>query len=182
MSKGRKKKSLHDLGRDENILDSDHELLHKEIIDGSDRSAAIIAASMLEIALRKAVNSHFRPLTEDEYRKIFYDESAPLGSLGSLSRVSYALGISDLENYKRLNSIRKIRNAFAHSIKPILFSNEIVKKEMSVFPKQAKVSKEKIEELGFDFSKVSHEKSLYLATCFLMAIALEDYAVSKREN
>jgi DNA-binding MltR family transcriptional regulator len=81
-----------------------------------DRTIALVAAAHIERRLRKAITTHFKVDTDDpEFNSVFENEHAPLGDISSKTRVALALGIVSRQDYNDLDTIRRIRNAFAHT-------------------------------------------------------------------
>ncbi len=93
-----------------------------------DRTAAITGASFLEYALRKAICMHFKADHSDpEFNYIFENGEAPYRELAGRSRLAKALGIISKEEFLTLETIRHIRNGFAHTMAAIDFDTpEIV--------------------------------------------------------
>ena len=84
--------------------------------DFSDRAAALVATQNLELTLRAAVASRFRPLSPNEERSLFSGEvDAPLSNFAALTNVGYALEIYGPHFRDDLILIKNIRNAFAHA-------------------------------------------------------------------
>jgi DNA-binding MltR family transcriptional regulator len=83
------------------------EHFHKE----SDRSAAIVLASFLEVCLEKYLMSFM--IDDSQVQKIF-DDHGPLSSLSACIDCAYAFGLIDVKTKQDLTFIRKIRNHFAH--------------------------------------------------------------------
>jgi hypothetical protein len=83
----------------------------------ADRSAALICGVILDQALQEAISTHFVPLGTVEKTKLFdgdHEREAILGSYYSRIYVGYALRIFGARTLQDLNTIRSIRNAFAH--------------------------------------------------------------------
>ena len=72
-----------------------------------------------------------------------------------------------------LNSIRRIRNVFAHTVKPLDFTYDLIADEVDLLPNsklsEVKIAKEILE-------KISPQRNRYVALCFSVAIVLEDHA------
>lgn len=90
-----------------------------------DRAAAIIEVTSLEAALENAIKTKLIPLNKDDYRELFAPEG-PLGTFATKIKLAYALGLYGKHTRKDLDIIRWIRNAFAHSRKPLWFHTEVV--------------------------------------------------------
>lgn len=93
---------------------------------GNDRSTAILGASMVEENLKRAILAKLRPLTNDEKDRLF-GPSTPLGSLSAKIKIGYALSLYDRATQQDLDTIREIRNAFAHDLKPLTFATPEIK-------------------------------------------------------
>jgi hypothetical protein len=93
-----------------------------------DRTAATSAAALIEDALRRAITSHLRRgVSHEELKQLFEEPSAPLGSLGAKILMAQCLEIIRFEEKRDLDTIRIIRNAFAHSTLHLQFDNDPVK-------------------------------------------------------
>ncbi len=73
-------------------------------------AVAAILDSQLELCLKQAM----LPMPKKLYAQLF-DPMRALGSFASKITMAYALGIVTRDIYNRLENVRKIRNAFAHS-------------------------------------------------------------------
>lgn len=104
------------------------DILH-ELDNQSDRGAALIAASMLDITLRWLIQCRLATFP-DCAKILFLDEGAPMGSFASRIKMARALGCIGQLSYDHLTSIRLIRNQFAHSPLKIDFTNEAISDEI----------------------------------------------------
>jgi hypothetical protein len=95
----------------------------------SDRTTAIVGASFLERALETAIVTKFVHYLGNEERLDLFDgdRGAPLGSFSARIRIAYALGVYGPKTRDHLNSIRAIRNAFAHSPRVLTFDTAQVR-------------------------------------------------------
>jgi DNA-binding MltR family transcriptional regulator len=92
-----------------------------------DRTAAITAASFVEYALQKAIITHLKKdITESELKQLFDSPQSPLSSLSSKTIVGQSLGVIQEDERQDLDTIRAIRNAFAHSMTHIEFKDSEV--------------------------------------------------------
>jgi DNA-binding MltR family transcriptional regulator len=82
----------------------------------ADYAIAMIGAELLNGALEAALHGRFRKLDEKtEVPELFsYEQNGPLADLGSRIKVAYAMNLFGPETRDDLNSIRRIRNLFAH--------------------------------------------------------------------
>lgn len=134
MSKGKKKPSLYDLSH-EHLNPSDVEDFHKEILHGTDRSIALVGAALVDSALLRVLTIHFVEMDEKHFNAMFFKEGAPLASFSSRIRMGHALGVYDDHLMGILDIIRRVRNAFAHSLRPIDFNHPLVIEECEGLPK-----------------------------------------------
>src|SRR5881398_134541 len=75
---------------------------------------ALVAAAVLEDELLLALLTKMRPLNKALYDRLF-EGYGPLRSFAAKIDLSYALKIVNRQQYDDLNTVRKIRNQFAHS-------------------------------------------------------------------
>jgi len=127
-SRGRKKATLYDLSRQS--LRPDHRAAYiKELLGESDRAAALVAAAEIESYLAHLLMFKFTQLSKEERDEMFFGRNGPLAEFGDRINVAYGLGAIDAGERDDLHSIRRIRNAFAHSVIPLTFENELIAKE-----------------------------------------------------
>jgi DNA-binding MltR family transcriptional regulator len=98
-----------------------------EIRSQSDRGATILAASVISTFLEKAILTKLTPTSNRRRVKLFRG-FGPLSTLSSRIEIAYSLGLFDEDYYGRLNAIKDIRNEFAHSIVPLTFQSENIRK------------------------------------------------------
>jgi DNA-binding MltR family transcriptional regulator len=92
----------------------------------NDRGAAILASTLLETGLRSALAARICIHSAD--RIAIFDNNGPLSTLDSCIILARALHIVGEKTYHNLNTIKHIRNTFAHAAAPVSFSNpEIIK-------------------------------------------------------
>lgn len=87
-----------------------------------DRSAAISAGALVELALEKAIKHRLRRMSKADQSALF-DGTAPLATFSAKCRMGFALGIYGKEVRHDLEAINAIRNVFAHSVTRITFRN-----------------------------------------------------------
>jgi hypothetical protein len=83
-----------------------------EIQSGSDRAAAIVAAACVEDQLGEAL----RVVMEKDETVIrdMFRSSGPLGSFSAKISLGYLLGLYEKDMKKEIDTIKEIRNVFAH--------------------------------------------------------------------
>jgi hypothetical protein len=104
------------------------DLRWRQTSSSSDRTLAIVAASILENSLQTAILAKFIPLgTKDQSMLFDGNRNGPLATFATKIRLAFALGIIGTMTREDIERIRIIRNAFAHSMSDIHFSSpEIV--------------------------------------------------------
>lgn len=86
-----------------------------ETIDNeSDRGMVLILSGFLEEALKKMLVGFFQE--KANVHVLFESGNSPLGSFSSRIHLCHALGILNDEELSKLNTIRGIRNDFAHEV------------------------------------------------------------------
>ena len=97
----------------------------EEIRGTHDRAAAIVAAALLEGQLTKAIMSS---TVEDKtiWAEMFRS-SGPLGSFSSKINLGFMLSIYSKKAHKELNTIKEIRNEFAHRMETKNFADQRVR-------------------------------------------------------
>lgn len=92
----------------------------EELQKGTDRAVAILGALYAHDAINSLLLTHMvrrdEPTIKDLTRR-----DGTLYSFGSATMLAYALGLIDEKTRERLDIIRKVRNAFAHAMRPISF-------------------------------------------------------------
>jgi mannitol operon repressor len=86
----------------------------------TDRGAALVGAALLDSRIERILLSHFAD--EKIAHELLSGGNAPLGSCSARLKLAYALGlITDIE-FKECDTIRKIRNEFAHEVHGLSFA------------------------------------------------------------
>jgi DNA-binding MltR family transcriptional regulator len=118
--------SLSALSREMPTGDEMADLIHGiERLDA--RAAALILSAFVDNLLEKAIVLNFVPLGTAHFDGIFRKSGAPLSDFSGKIAIAFALGILDAEHRSQADRIRSIRNAFAHTVKPIDFHNPTIK-------------------------------------------------------
>lgn len=80
----------------------------------TDRGRALIAASLIEEMLAEVLQAFL--LDNNATKNLFNAPNAPFSTLSAKASGSRALGLISSEEFRDIELIRKIRNAFAHSV------------------------------------------------------------------
>lgn len=94
-----------------------------------DRSAALVASTLLEHSLEEAISSRLAPMPPEQLEALFQGDQEREGVFQSFYAkiwMAYALGVFGPETLSDLNSIRAIRNLFAHSPLTVTFGTKEV--------------------------------------------------------
>ena len=120
------------MGRDPSAIDTlkkfysdrlavvSEEELVADLESANDRSVVITLTALAEDAVEWAIGKRLRGLTRNEYTSAF-DGDGPYSTLARKIIVGYAMGIFDSKLRDQLNDLRSIRNACAHTKRPISF-------------------------------------------------------------
>ena len=114
---------------DAGVLDfnmSDAMTVFRKLVEETDTGIAIVSAAYIDDCLKNLFSLHI----DKSSRKIFdeiFDFNGPLGTLSSRINLAFGLSFISKETHQSLNSIRKIRNEFAHSPYGVSFNTEEIK-------------------------------------------------------
>lgn len=162
-SKGKKKASLLDLSKSD--LNSGREAIEAHLVElfqHGDRACALVAAASLDMSLKRLLSASFVPLSPEEENSIFFGPHAVLSGLSNKIAIAGAIGLILDEEQHDLTKIRQIRNAFAHAVNPMSFTDEPVHKEcktLAMFDTGYAIKKEECSPRDFFISSTMH---LYL--------------------
>ncbi len=96
-------------------------------IDGaSDRAAAIIAGSLVEIRLTAAIKMHLK-VSNEKIESNLFRPSGPLGSFSNKIDLAFLMGIISERAHKEISTIKDIRNKFAHYLDIVDFESQHIK-------------------------------------------------------
>lgn len=84
------------------------------------------------------------------------EHHGPLSSFAAKAKVAYALGLIDKQTKEDLDYIRKIRNKFAHSVKPISFQDRPIREYCNKLS-TAKRNKDKTQRLTSIYNQAIQE-------------------------
>ena len=128
-SKGRQRQTLRDYTRDL-PSEKDRVRFREAMNSPSDLDSAIIQAIEVEYVLESFIIS--RLYRQDKATiDILCQDNGALGTFFAKIGIGYAMGLFNTETMEYLNTIRRIRNAFAHSRKEISFSTPLIRLELA---------------------------------------------------
>ncbi|MEX1231864.1 MAG: hypothetical protein WEB58_16585 [Planctomycetaceae bacterium] len=93
----------------------------------SDRGVALIAAAFLDTALRSLLEASLAG-GQTVADKLFNSPNAPLGTFSSRIAMAYGLGHIGPHYFNALESVREIRNVFAHFRRALTFEDPEIRK------------------------------------------------------
>jgi mannitol operon repressor len=80
----------------------------------TDRGRSLVVASLIDEMLEEILRGFF--LDNSATKKLFDEPNAPLSTLSAKASAARALGLISKEEFSDIDLVRKIRNAFAHSV------------------------------------------------------------------
>ncbi len=113
------------------ILNPSHRNTIGEIIEQSDRAAAILAVSFLDERLATLLQAWLAD--EPKIISKVFGGSGPLASFSSRIDMGLLLGVLEPWRHRELHLIRKIRNDFTHSSEPITFDTARIRDQCENF-------------------------------------------------
>jgi DNA-binding MltR family transcriptional regulator len=146
------------------------EPLFQELDESSDRSAAIVGAATIDRLLEDAILASF-PQIDEETTATLTGIGGPLDSLFAKIHLGYALGLYPRSYLLELESIRKIRNCFAHSPTNITFDTEQIADECR-----------QLKEMEY-INDQRGNRQRYISACrIMMVFILTQELISKSER
>lgn len=131
MSRGRVKPSLTTLSR-EALNPADRSKFWAELIAQNPRASAMLGAALIDRALVIFLLTKMRAFTQTEVNKLFFEDGAILGTLAARVELAYALELITLAEKDILRALRKIRNSFAHTLRPIDFDHPLITEQCAI--------------------------------------------------
>ena len=93
-----------------------------ELQNVSDRVVAISCAAWLDDTLGSVLAAHLVRMGQQWLDRVFDSPTAPLGNFSSKIVIGYAMGLFGPRTRADLEIIRAVRNTFAHTPGPVLFT------------------------------------------------------------
>lgn len=133
-----------------------------------DRAAAIILAAQVESALRAVILSRMVPFSEKDEADLF-GPPGPLCTFSGKIKIAFGLGAYGPDTRVDLETIREIRNAFAHARKPIKFETPEIAEKCAKLRAPDWISPDDVNETPWP---PTNPRSRYLAAIKLLWIRL----------
>lgn len=112
---------VEDLVRDDRVFGGINQLMGT-LKDLDERGLILVLAAFAEDSLGELLKAFMLPNKASE--KLIQGFNAPLGTFSSRIQAAYALGLVTTEQFEDLEHLRKIRNEFSHTWKPLSFADE----------------------------------------------------------
>lgn len=108
----------------------DQERFRNAMNDPSDIVTAIVQAIEVEYTLEQLIIERLE--RQDDYTiDLLSKENGALATFFSKIGLAYAMGLIDADEMECVNTVRRIRNAFAHARKTVTFATPLVRREMA---------------------------------------------------
>jgi hypothetical protein len=132
-----------------------------EMSQASDRALAIGCVAMVEDVLKTDIIRHMDHLDKNDVEKLF-GVNAPLSTFSSKIMIAYAMKIFGKEIRSDLNTVREIRNIFAHSILGLTFDTKEIEKacQILIYPK-----KSRIDTMRAPYPFGGFSRTMFFLTC-----------------
>ena len=108
-------------------LASEWQHVIEELQHESDRGVALLGAAYLDTALKSLLEASFAG-GKTVIDKLLNNPNAPLGTFSSRIAIAYGLGHIGVNYFQTLESIREIRNYFAHFRRRLSFEDPEIRK------------------------------------------------------
>lgn len=99
----------------------------KDLLNDNDQAVALVGGAYLDATLETLLTSHFRVLPKEDEDRLFNSTTGILSSMAAKARLAYALRFIEKQQYEDIMLITQIRNAFAHTLHRVSFSNPLIK-------------------------------------------------------
>jgi len=133
-NRGKSKRSLRTLGREPPSHEERRAARHKIIEPQTDPIvAAILGAAGLDYRLEEMIRLRLRR-NDDATWDLVVGENGPLATFSQKITFAYSMGLISETAKNLLDTVRQIRNVFAHSKKVIGFDNDLIKGALRKVP------------------------------------------------
>ncbi|KMN47273.1 hypothetical protein VL04_21050 [Chromobacterium violaceum] len=144
-------------------------LLTRSLLDLDDRGLVLSLAAFAEEALGELLKTFMTP--SEATTQLIEGFNAPLGTFSSRIKAAYAIGLITKEQFLDLERLRKIRNEFAHSWKPVDISKQKV---------AALIDNMAFSRIDDHFPETPIEKMRSSMSCLLIEIRSSTHQIKKK--
>ena len=127
--RGRQKPKLTDLSRHSPTTEERAAVRDALVSNESPIATAVLGATVAEYELESELRSRFRRKDDDTWKELTSD-IGPLGTFNQKIIAAYAFGVLNEVTRDGMNTIRQIRNVFAHSKRLVDFDHELIVREL----------------------------------------------------
>jgi hypothetical protein len=179
-NRGKSKPSLRDLSRIPPTLEERQANLKALRQDESPIATAILGAAMVEHELEIELRACFRR-SDDETWNTLTGDTGPLGTFNQKIIAAYGFGIVDEILKDGLNTIRQIRNAFAHAKRLIGFEHELIVRELKSISLPKARRSHRYRRLADVQDMKAGARIAYGTLCLSLCIELLDRRLKRRQ-
>jgi DNA-binding MltR family transcriptional regulator len=143
-----------------------------DLVKDGERAAVILAAARIDMSLEEILKSVLLPSSggADD----LFDTERPLSTLSSKITLVHRLGLIDADVERSIQSIRKIRNEFAHSHQRTSLKDGASSNRLHEFEKLARKSPPYEQFFrGFTSSMENKELAIFVACVAVLSMQLE---------
>jgi hypothetical protein len=172
-NRGKKKQTLRDLSRVWPTAEEKNAVRNKLIeLENPPIVTAILGAALLEYELEARLRKKFRRKDDDTW-KALTEERGSLGSFDAKITTAYAFGLFDAVVRDGIHTVRRIRNAFAHTKKLVDFKHELVVKELATVT-MPKSNRHRLHKYLSDVKGLKADKAQqsFILLCLILEIDL----------
>ncbi len=180
MGSGKRRPNIRDISR-QPPTDEERRAVRETMISAdAPIVTAILGAALLEHELEQLLRPRFKRNDGPTWGKLTGD-NGPLGTFSQKISIAYALGIADESLKDGLETVKNIRNQFAHAKKLIQFNHELIAKEIRglVLPEKKKSSRYK------DVEAIKNEpnpRNAFVLLCLHLYIALLEKGTARAKR
>lgn len=143
-------------------------LLTRSLRDHDDRGLVLSLAAFAEEALGELLKAFMTP--SEATTQLIEGFNAPLGTFSSRIKAAYAIGLITKDQFLDLERLRKIRNEFAHSWKPVDLSKQKI---------AALIHSMAFSRIDDHFPDTPSEKIRSSMSCLLVEIRSSNHQIQK---
>jgi len=104
------------------------DVLPDELFGGSDRASAIVCGAFIEESLERLVRHR---LVDGADESLFHGRYGPLATFAAKIDIARAIGLISETEAEDMHQIRKVRNAFSHSLGPLSYADSPVREHIA---------------------------------------------------
>jgi hypothetical protein len=129
MSRGKPKPRIHDLSRTPPTREELHQVMDLITAPADPIATAVLGAALVEYELEKQIRKRFKR-SDDTFWKEMTGDKGPVGTFSSQIVVGYAMRVYDEKMRDALDTVRVIRNQFAHAKRQLDFGEQLIINEL----------------------------------------------------